>query len=56
MIDFFNVLLESHFKHLIGFIETDALDALKVDFFPFEEVDKSTWGNNNDIDFESQNV
>lgn len=56
VVDSFDVLLESHLKHLVGLIETDALDALEVDFFPFEEINKSARGGNNDIDFGSEEV
>ena len=56
VVDFFNVLLETHLEHLIGLIEADAFDALEVNFFPFEEVNESTRGGNDDIDFGSEEV
>lgn len=54
MINFFNILLESHFKHFISFIQTKTLNALKVDFSSLKKVDQSSWSCHNNIDFISE--
>jgi hypothetical protein len=49
MINFLNILLESHFEHLISLIQTKTFDAFEVDFSSFKEVNESSWSGDNDI-------
>lgn len=49
MINFLDILLESHFKHLISLIQTETFNPFEVDFSSFKEVNESTWSGDDNI-------
>ena len=44
-----DVLEESEFSHVVGFVKNSDFDCIKINVSRFHEVNESTWACNNDV-------
>jgi len=49
--DFFDIFLETHFQHFVGFIENHEFQLVEMDGLAFEMVDGSAWRTDDDLRF-----